>query len=104
MWHKSNNITAFALDLKSAYEGEHKIFGLLSLANLSQDKVLKFYSFEKFDCHTQVLPGEFKPGSLLGSAHKEEQKMEAIEGSTVQCKKHQHWAHWTGLNPSSDTC
>jgi hypothetical protein len=37
MWPKSNNITAFALDLKSAYEGKHKIFGLLSLANLAQD-------------------------------------------------------------------
>jgi hypothetical protein len=31
----SNNITAFVLDLKSAYEGEHTIFGLLSLANFA---------------------------------------------------------------------
>jgi hypothetical protein len=37
MWPKSNHIAAFALDLKSAYEGEHTIFGLLSLANLAQD-------------------------------------------------------------------
>jgi hypothetical protein len=42
MWHKSNNITAFALELKSAYEGEHTIFGLLSLANLTQNDVLHF--------------------------------------------------------------
>jgi hypothetical protein len=40
MWPKSYNIAAFALDLKSAYEGEHTIFGLLSLANLAQNDVL----------------------------------------------------------------
>jgi hypothetical protein len=40
MWSKSNHIAAFALDLKSAYEGEHTIFGLLSLANLTQNDVL----------------------------------------------------------------
>jgi hypothetical protein len=40
-----NSMTAFALDLKSAYEGEHMIFGLLSLANLAQDDVLKFHPF-----------------------------------------------------------
>jgi hypothetical protein len=28
-------ITAFVLDLKSAYEGEHVIVGLLSLANFA---------------------------------------------------------------------
>jgi hypothetical protein len=28
---QSNHIAAFALDLKSAYEGEHMIFGLLTL-------------------------------------------------------------------------
>jgi hypothetical protein len=33
----------FDLDLKSAYEGEHKIFGLLGQANLAQDDVLKFH-------------------------------------------------------------
>jgi hypothetical protein len=38
----SNNI-AFVLDLKSAYEGEHMIFGFLSLANLAQDDVLQFH-------------------------------------------------------------
>jgi hypothetical protein len=32
MWPKSNNIAAFALDLKSTYDREHMIFGLLSLA------------------------------------------------------------------------
>jgi hypothetical protein len=41
MWPKSNNIAVFALDLKSTYEGEHMIFGLLSLANLSQSAVLQ---------------------------------------------------------------
>jgi hypothetical protein len=37
MWSMSNHIAPFALDLKSTYEGEHRIFGLLSLANLSQN-------------------------------------------------------------------
>jgi hypothetical protein len=45
VWPKSNNITAFVLDLKSAYEGEHMIFGLLSLANLTQDDGLEFHPF-----------------------------------------------------------
>jgi hypothetical protein len=45
MWPKSNNIGAFALDLKTAYEGEHTIFGLLSLANLLQNDVLQFHPF-----------------------------------------------------------
>jgi hypothetical protein len=36
MWPKSNNIAVFSLDRKSTYEGEHLIFGLLSLANLAQ--------------------------------------------------------------------
>jgi hypothetical protein len=40
MWSKSKYIAAFVLDLKSAYEGEHMIFGLLSLANLTQNDVL----------------------------------------------------------------
>jgi hypothetical protein len=35
MWSKSNNIAVFAQDLKSAYEGEHMIFGPLSLAELT---------------------------------------------------------------------
>jgi hypothetical protein len=34
VWPMSN-ITAFVLDLKSTYEGEHVIFGLLNLANLA---------------------------------------------------------------------
>jgi hypothetical protein len=38
-------MTAFALDLKSTYEGEHTIFGLLSLANLAEDDVLKYHPF-----------------------------------------------------------
>jgi hypothetical protein len=41
----SNNITAFVLDLLSAYDGEHMIFGLLSLANLAQNDVLQFHPF-----------------------------------------------------------
>jgi hypothetical protein len=46
LWPKSNNITVFALDLKSAYEGEHMIFGLMSLANLAQDdSTLFLYPF-----------------------------------------------------------
>jgi hypothetical protein len=45
MWSKSNSVAAFALDLKSAYEGEHKIFGLLGLANLAQNDVLQFHPF-----------------------------------------------------------
>jgi hypothetical protein len=40
MWSKSIHIAAFALDLKSAYEGEHTIFGPLSLADLTQNDVL----------------------------------------------------------------
>jgi hypothetical protein len=38
-------IAVFALDLKSSYEGEHTIFGLLSLANLTQNDVLQFHPF-----------------------------------------------------------
>jgi hypothetical protein len=45
MWSKSNNIAAFALDLKSTYEGEHMIFGPLSLINLTQNDVLQFHPF-----------------------------------------------------------
>jgi len=41
----SNNITVFVLGLKSAYEGEHKIFGLLSLADFSEGDVLQFHLF-----------------------------------------------------------
>jgi hypothetical protein len=35
VWPMSNNITVFVLDQKSTYEGEHGIFGLLSLANFA---------------------------------------------------------------------
>jgi hypothetical protein len=35
MWPKSNNITAFVLDLKTTYEGEYTIFGFLSLVNFA---------------------------------------------------------------------
>jgi hypothetical protein len=40
MWFQSNHIAKFALDLKSAYEGEHMIFGLLSLGDITQNDVL----------------------------------------------------------------
>jgi hypothetical protein len=33
-------LVVFTLDLKSTYEGEHMIFGLLGLANLTQNYVL----------------------------------------------------------------
>jgi hypothetical protein len=45
VWPKSNYITVFALDLKSAYEGEYMIFGLLSLANLTQNDGHLFADF-----------------------------------------------------------
>jgi hypothetical protein len=45
MWSKPNHIAAIALDLKSAYEEKHTIFGLLNLANLAQnDKNLIFWN------------------------------------------------------------
>jgi hypothetical protein len=49
MWSKSNNIAAFALDLKSTYEVEHMIFGLLSLADLAQNDVLHFHQLPAND-------------------------------------------------------
>jgi hypothetical protein len=45
VWPVSNNITACVLGLKSAYEGEHMIFGLLGQANLTQNDVLQFHPF-----------------------------------------------------------
>jgi hypothetical protein len=45
MWCKSNHIAAFALDLKSTYEGEHMIFGPQSLATIAQNDVLQFNPF-----------------------------------------------------------
>jgi hypothetical protein len=45
IWSKSNHIAAFALDLMSACEGEHMIFGLLSLADLAQNDALQFHPF-----------------------------------------------------------
>jgi hypothetical protein len=43
MWPKSNHIAVFVLDLKSTYEGEHMIFGLLSMANLTQNDKISFF-------------------------------------------------------------
>jgi hypothetical protein len=45
MWPKFDHIAVFAVDLKSAYEGEHTNFGFLSLANLAQNDVLQFHLF-----------------------------------------------------------
>jgi hypothetical protein len=42
MCSKSNPLVVFALDLMSTYEGEHRIFGLLGQANLTQNDVLQF--------------------------------------------------------------
>jgi hypothetical protein len=43
MCSKSSPIVVFALNLMSAYEGEHTIFGLLGQANLTQNgKSLSF--------------------------------------------------------------
>jgi hypothetical protein len=36
---KVQSLVVFALDLKSTYEGEHMIFGLLGQANLTQNDV-----------------------------------------------------------------
>jgi hypothetical protein len=45
IWPKCNYIAVIALDLKSAYEGEYMIFGLLSQADLAQNDVIQFHSF-----------------------------------------------------------
>jgi hypothetical protein len=42
---KSNPLVVFALDLMSAYEGEHMIFGLLGQANFTKNDVLQFHPF-----------------------------------------------------------
>jgi hypothetical protein len=49
MWCKASSIAAFALDLKSAYEGEHMIFGFLGLADLILNDVLQFCPFTSSD-------------------------------------------------------
>jgi hypothetical protein len=42
---KFNPLVVFALELMSAYEGEHTIFGLLGQANLTQNDYLQFHPF-----------------------------------------------------------
>jgi hypothetical protein len=42
LWSKFNPLVVFALDLMSAFGGEHMIFGLLGQANLTQNDVLQF--------------------------------------------------------------
>jgi hypothetical protein len=46
---KVKSLVVFALDLTSAYEGEHTIFGLLGQANLTQNDVLQFHPFTAND-------------------------------------------------------
>jgi hypothetical protein len=41
MCSKSSPLVVFALDLMSAYEGEHTIFGLLGQTNLTQNDVFQ---------------------------------------------------------------
>jgi hypothetical protein len=45
MCSKSIPLVVFVLDLMSAYEGEHMIFGLLGQAKLTQNDVLQFHLF-----------------------------------------------------------
>jgi hypothetical protein len=45
MCSKSNPLIVFTRDLMSTYEGEHTIFGLLGLANLTQNDFLQFRPF-----------------------------------------------------------
>jgi hypothetical protein len=45
MCSNSNLLVVFALDLKSTYEGEHMVFGLLGQANLTHNDVLQFHPF-----------------------------------------------------------
>jgi hypothetical protein len=70
---KSNHITAFSLDLKSAYEGEHMIFGLLRLANHAQNekdcnhylkKKKSFVSFSLFTINNLVFLLGFCQGTF----------------------------------------
>jgi hypothetical protein len=58
LWSKSDHIAAFSLDLKSAYEGEHTIFGLLSLADFTQDDVLQFIRLPENDKISFFFMGE----------------------------------------------
>jgi hypothetical protein len=46
---KVQPLVVFALDLMSAYEGEHTIFGLLGLVSLTQNDVLQFHPFTSDD-------------------------------------------------------
>jgi hypothetical protein len=46
MWPKSNHIAVFALDLKSTYEGEHTIIGLLRLAWLTSLRMIDMCYFK----------------------------------------------------------
>jgi hypothetical protein len=59
MCSKSNPLVMFALDLMSAYEGKHMIFGLLGQANLTQNDILHFLlgskcgkTFQNQECST----------------------------------------------------
>jgi hypothetical protein len=58
MCSKSNPLVMFALELMSAYEGEHMIFGLLSQANLTQNDVLQF-QVQVFYMHFSLNPQDY---------------------------------------------
>jgi hypothetical protein len=57
----SHNITAFVLGLQSAYEGEHAMFGLLSLTNSTSDDVSRVVVLLAFP--PVVYEGSFFPTS-----------------------------------------
>jgi hypothetical protein len=56
----AHNITAFALGLQSAHEGEHVAFGLLNLANFTSDDVLQFHPFTFELCNFILFYGGVK--------------------------------------------
>jgi hypothetical protein len=45
LWSKFSPLVVFALDLISAYEGKHMIFGLLGQDDYTQNDVLQFHPF-----------------------------------------------------------
>jgi hypothetical protein len=59
MWPKSNNIAVFALDLESAYEGEHMIFGLLKTLLLTELSALNWRSQFSFEHALSALIADF---------------------------------------------
>jgi hypothetical protein len=84
VWPKANNVTAFALYLKSTHEGEHMIFGLMSLAN---PKVLIMYWIYHTFIHLPAtlffftppppIPGKVSAGTIVAF--------------TYMCTHYLHW-------------